>query len=115
MPGGEPRLNPVNVETLVLEKVLGSIFANLCKYKNARLLGNFSGAIKRDEPANLTITLFLHFSRQQSELKTPKPTKMKFLIVFALCFVAALAAPTGDVTVLKNDFSNDGTAGYNFA
>lgn len=41
---------------------------------------------------------------------------MKFLIVFALCFAAALAAPpTGDITLLKNDFSNDGLAGYNFA
>jgi hypothetical protein len=42
---------------------------------------------------------------------------MKFLIVFALCIVAALAAPApaDDVTLLKNDFANDGTAGYNFA
>lgn len=41
---------------------------------------------------------------------------MKFLIVFALFVVAALAAPpTGEVTLLKSDFANDGTAGYNFA
>lgn len=39
---------------------------------------------------------------------------MKFLIVFALCFAAALAAPpTGDVTLLKSDFVNDGNT-YNF-
>jgi hypothetical protein len=41
---------------------------------------------------------------------------MKFLIVFALCIVAAFAAPpTADVTLLKSDFANDGTAGYTFA
>lgn len=33
---------------------------------------------------------------------------MKYLIVFALCIVAAMAAPpTGDVTLLKNDFAGD--------
>jgi len=41
---------------------------------------------------------------------------MKFLIVFALCIVAALAAPpTSDITLLKSDFTNDGTNGYSFA
>lgn len=40
---------------------------------------------------------------------------MKFLIVFALFVVAALAAPpTADVSVLKNDYANDGNT-YNFA
>jgi hypothetical protein len=33
--------------------------------------------------------------------------------VFALVIVAALAAPA-DVTLLKSDFVNDGTSGYNF-
>jgi hypothetical protein len=41
---------------------------------------------------------------------------MKFLIVFALCIVAALAAPpAGDVQILKNDFENIGIDGYKFA
>jgi hypothetical protein len=38
---------------------------------------------------------------------------MKF-IVLALCIAVALAAPQGDVQVLKNDFSNEAT-GYQFA
>lgn len=33
---------------------------------------------------------------------------MKFLVVFALCFAAALAAPA-DVTLLKSDFTHDAT------
>lgn len=40
---------------------------------------------------------------------------MKFLIVFALCVVAALAAPADDVTILKSEFDNIGIDGYNFA
>lgn len=40
---------------------------------------------------------------------------MKFLIVFALCLVAALAAPADDVTILKSEFDNIGIDGYNFA
>lgn len=40
---------------------------------------------------------------------------MKFLIVFALCAVAALAAPADDVTILKSEFDNIGIDGYNFA
>lgn len=40
---------------------------------------------------------------------------MKFIIVLALCVVAALAAPpTGSVEVLKSAFVNDGTSGYTF-
>jgi hypothetical protein len=39
---------------------------------------------------------------------------MKFLIVFALFIVAALAAPpAGDIEVLRSDFTND-QAGYAF-
>lgn len=43
---------------------------------------------------------------------------MKFLIVLALAFAVALAAPpktTDDVTLLKSDFSSDPNSGYNFA
>lgn len=43
---------------------------------------------------------------------------MKFLIVLALAFAVALAAPpktTDDVQLLKSDFSNDPQTGYNFA
>jgi hypothetical protein len=40
---------------------------------------------------------------------------MKFLVVFALCIVAALAAPAEDVQILKNDFENIGVDGYKFA
>lgn len=42
---------------------------------------------------------------------------MKFLIVFALVIVAALAAPApaDDVQILKNDFENIGIDGYKFA
>lgn len=39
---------------------------------------------------------------------------MKFLIVFALVIVAAMAAPA-DVSVLKSDFVNDGASGYSYA
>lgn len=44
---------------------------------------------------------------------------MKFLIVLALAFAAALAAPasqpkTDDIQLLKSDSSND-ASGYNFA
>lgn len=39
---------------------------------------------------------------------------MKFAIVFALCFAAALAAPA-DVEILKNDFENIGVDGYKFS
>ncbi|CRL02974.1 CLUMA_CG016256, isoform A [Clunio marinus] len=42
-----------------------------------------------------------------------KKIKMKFLIVFALCFVAALAAPA-DVEILKSNFENIGVDGYKF-
>lgn len=38
---------------------------------------------------------------------------MKFLIVFALVIVAALAAPADDVQILKNDFENIGVDGKN--
>jgi Insect cuticle protein len=44
---------------------------------------------------------------------------MKFLVVFALLIVSALAAPppasNSDVQVLRSDFSNDPQSGYNFA
>lgn len=39
---------------------------------------------------------------------------MKFLVVFALCVVAALAAPAEDVQILKSDFENIGIDGYKF-
>lgn len=42
---------------------------------------------------------------------------MKFLVVFSLCFVAALAATANrdvEVQVLKNVFANEGSS-YNFA
>lgn len=40
---------------------------------------------------------------------------MKFLIVFALCIVAALAAPASDdVQILKSNFENIGIDGYKF-
>lgn len=75
----------------------------------------FLATIKEKSKSIYTITLFWNFFETVKNV-TSKATKMKFLIVFALVIVAALAAPpTGDVTLLKNDFSNDGTAGYNFA
>ena len=40
---------------------------------------------------------------------------MKFLIVLALCVVAALAAPAGDVQILSSEFDNIGVDGYKFA
>lgn len=40
---------------------------------------------------------------------------MKFLIVFAVVIVAALAAPAEDVQILKSDFENIGIDGYKFA
>jgi hypothetical protein len=40
---------------------------------------------------------------------------MKFLIVFALFVVAALAAPAEDVQILKSEFDNIGIDGYKFA
>jgi hypothetical protein len=39
---------------------------------------------------------------------------MKFLVVFSLVIVAALAAPA-DVEILKSDFENLGLDSYNFA
>lgn len=39
---------------------------------------------------------------------------MKFLVVVALCFAAALAAPA-DVEILKSEFDNIGIDGYKFA
>lgn len=65
---------------------------------------------KKDAQANLVITLFSNFSRQT--VRTKK-IKMKFLIVFALCFVAALAAPADDVQVLRNEY-DIGVEGYSF-
>lgn len=44
-----------------------------------------------------------------------KLIKMKFLIVFAVVIVAALAAPAEDVQILKSDFENIGIDGYKFA
>ena len=38
---------------------------------------------------------------------------MKFLVVFALCFVASMAAPA-DVEILKHNFENIGVDGYKF-
>ena len=42
---------------------------------------------------------------------------MKFLVVFALVIVAAMAAPAdvSDVQILKSEFENIGIDGYNFA
>lgn len=39
---------------------------------------------------------------------------MKFLIVFALCIAAALAAPANDAEVLSSSFDNIGIDGYKF-
>lgn len=39
---------------------------------------------------------------------------MKFLVVFALVIVAAMAAPA-DVQITRNEFENIGIDGYKFA
>lgn len=107
------RVNPKSWNTSS-QNVLGQFFRQFMQTRN-RLFQEFLVTIKDQGTGNLFITLFCNFFRRQSEFKSTK-TKMKFLIVFALCLVAAMAAPpTGDVTLLKNDFANDGTAGYNFA
>ncbi|XP_070497444.1 flexible cuticle protein 12-like [Chironomus tepperi] len=40
---------------------------------------------------------------------------MKFLVVLSFIVAAALAAPAGDVEILKSDFENLGLDSYNFA
>lgn len=40
---------------------------------------------------------------------------MKFLVVLSLIVAAAVAAPAGDVEILKSDFENLGLDSYNFA
>ncbi|KAL7049060.1 hypothetical protein ACKWTF_003577 [Chironomus riparius] len=40
---------------------------------------------------------------------------MKFLVVLSFLVAAALAAPAGDVEILKSDFENLGLDSYNFA
>lgn len=62
------------------------------------------------------ITVLSYLFKEGPDQSHKKQIKMKFLIVFALCIVAALAAPpTADVQILKNDFENIGVDGYKFA
>lgn len=69
------------------------------------------GGIKELSWHDIVITVFFQFYWQAPN--QPK-TKMKFIIVFALCIVAALAAPA-DVSITKEAFETPSDAGYKFA
>lgn len=72
--------------------------------------------IKELSQHNIVITVFFKSSWQASNHQT-KSIKMKFIIVFALCIVAALAAPAApaDVSITKEVFETPSDAGYKFA
>jgi hypothetical protein len=67
-------------------------------------------------PSAVALSQYSHNSSKKDLTKSQnRQVKMKFLVVFALCIVAALAAPAEDVQILKNDFENIGVDGYKFA
>lgn len=69
----------------------------------------------KSRPSAVALSQYSHNSSKKDPTKSQTKIKMKFLVVFALCIVAALAAPAEDVQILKNDFENIGVDGYKFA
>ena len=64
--------------------------------------------------SKLHSSLSIHISSTKSQNKSQ--IKMKLLIVFVFCIVAALAAPsTDDVSVLKDKIINEDSAGLNLS
>lgn len=90
------------LESLVLNPATKKAFCPFCYKSNVRLLHY--------------ITVLSSLFKEASTNPQTK-LKMKYLIVFALVIVAALAAPApaDDVQILKNDFENIGIDGYKFA